>query len=186
MDLSSAVQTSTTPRTTTTTRSTTTTFRTTTTTRRSTTDRPTLFPTRPRVIGFSETGQEVTFHAAETDLPRAINDNFVAPNSNSNSKVELDKIFTEECLISEDCANADYCDLTTNTCKGACTLNGEEIELLFSQKFAKNSCLILVCGERAECRPRIHRPLCYCPPGYEGNPHVKCVETPSRAGTRFR
>ena len=30
-----------------------------------------------------------------------------------------------ECLISEDCPNAEYCDLKTNLCKNACSLNGK-------------------------------------------------------------
>ena len=43
-----------------------------------------------------------------------------------------------------------------------------------------------MCGPNAECRARIHRPLCFCPNGYQGNPHVACEETPSRAGLRFK
>ena len=43
-----------------------------------------------------------------------------------------------------------------------------------------------VCGPNAECRARIHRPLCFCPNGFQGNPHVACEETPSRAGLRFK
>ena len=39
--------------------------------------------------------------------------------------LQLDKLFTEECLVSEDCQNADYCDLNTNTCKPACGMNGK-------------------------------------------------------------
>ena len=43
-----------------------------------------------------------------------------------------------------------------------------------------------MCGPNAECRARIHRPLCFCPNGFQGNPHVACEETPSRAGLRFK
>jgi len=174
LDLSEETQTSTTTTTTTTTRrptttrrtTTTTTRRTTTTTRRTTTDRPLVFPTRPRVIGFNNEGKEITLHAAEADFP-SVNENFVASSdTNSPSDLDLDGIFTEECLISEDCPNAEYCDLKTNLCKNACSLN--------------------VCAPQAECKARIHRPLCFCPPGYEGNPHVECTKSPSRAGLRFK
>ena len=106
--------------------------------------RPLVFPTRPRVIGFNNEGKEITLHAAEADFP-SVNENFVASSdTNSPSDLDLDGIFTEgkidklctfcenhelffviECLISEDCPNAEYCDLKTNVCKNACSLNGK-------------------------------------------------------------
>ena len=55
--------------------------------------------------------------------------------------------------------------------------------LLLQQKFFLN---FQVCGPKAECKGRLHRPLCYCPDGYEGNPHVKCMEKKSRVGLRFK
>ena len=30
------------------------------------------------------------------------------------------------------------------------------------------------CGINAECTVINHKPLCYCPPGYSGNPEVEC------------
>merc|ERR1711976_1057824 len=111
----------------TTTRRTTTTTRAPTTTTKTTTDRPLVFPTRPRVIGFDDDGKQVTLHAAEADIPGPPN-NFVGVNvvdSNSQLDLELESIFTEECLVSEDCGLAAYCDLTDNKCKSACSLNGK-------------------------------------------------------------
>jgi len=166
--------------TTTTTRRTTTTTRTTTrrTTTSTTTERPYVYPTRPSLIGFDEDGQQITLTAAEPDFPsfpsRSSN-NFVASNSNSPSDLNLNdipnseavqKIYDAECLANGDCPLAEYCDLPTETCKNACSLN--------------------VCGPKAECKGRLHRPLCYCPDGYEGNPHVKCMEKKSRVGLRFK
>ena len=65
-------------------------------------------------------------------------------------------------------------------------------ELFFAVSYSKpalvNNLLyqFKVCGPNAECRARIHRPLCFCPNGFQGNPHVACEETPSRAGLRFK
>ena len=36
--------------------------------------------------------------------------------------------------------------------------------------------MILVCGTGALCLTRIHRPLCVCPDGFDGNPYDKCEE----------
>jgi hypothetical protein len=96
-------------------------------------------------VGFNSDGQQVTLHEAQADLPRRFEEsnNFVAANSNSPSELDLDKIFSEgnlimldyiyysqipfiftlECLVSEDCQNPEYCDLITNKCKNACSLN---------------------------------------------------------------
>ena len=30
------------------------------------------------------------------------------------------------------------------------------------------------CGINAECTVINHKPLCYCPPGYSGNPEIEC------------
>ena len=49
-----------------------------------------------------------------------------------------------------------------------------------------NVLCLKVCGPKAECKGRLHRPLCYCPDGYEGNPNVECTKKKSRAGLRFR
>jgi len=34
--------------------------------------------------------------------------------------------------------------------------------------------LIAACGINSECRPENHRPVCYCPYGFEGDPYVRC------------
>lgn len=34
-----------------------------------------------------------------------------------------------------------------------------------------------VCAATAKCVAKMHRPICSCPPGHEGNPTVKCVTT---------
>lgn len=30
------------------------------------------------------------------------------------------------------------------------------------------------CAKTAKCQAKMHRPICTCPMGYEGNPAVKC------------
>lgn len=37
-------------------------------------------------------------------------------------------------------------------------------------------CLNAVCGSRALCKVEYHTPICYCPPGLQGNERVGCVE----------
>jgi hypothetical protein len=32
------------------------------------------------------------------------------------------------------------------------------------------------CGPNAECKITDHYPICYCKPGYSGNPQVGCVK----------
>ena len=91
-----------------------------------------------------------------------------------------------ECLISEDCPNAEYCDLKTNLCKNACSLNGKFSALIKKMCIQFLIFTLSVCAPQAECKARIHRPLCFCPDGYEGNPHVECTKSPSRAGLRFK
>lgn len=34
-----------------------------------------------------------------------------------------------------------------------------------------------VCAPTAKCMAKMHRPICSCPSGHEGNPTVKCVPT---------
>lgn len=161
-----------------------------------TTDRPSFLPPKETVIGFDESGREVMFTAAITDtvdekkrpvaesripLPkrRPINNQNLLVQShqptNTNGRsnddhrlvgLNIDQIFNAECLSSEDCANNEYCNILSNVCEDACSLN--------------------VCGEGSLCKGKLHRPLCYCPKGYEGNPHEICNKTKSRAGQKFR
>ena len=46
----------------------------------------------------------------------------------------------------------------------------------------------LVCGVGAECKGRLHRPVCFCPKGFDGNPHEHCdkVKTYSPAAQRIK
>lgn len=37
-------------------------------------------------------------------------------------------------------------------------------------------CLRTSCGQRAECNVEFHVAHCFCPPGLQGNPIVRCVE----------
>uniref|UniRef100_A0A182XBR0 EGF-like domain-containing protein n=1 Tax=Anopheles quadriannulatus TaxID=34691 RepID=A0A182XBR0_ANOQN len=40
----------------------------------------------------------------------------------------------------------------------------------------ENPCLFDgVCAETATCQAKMHRPICTCPPGHEGNPTIKCT-----------
>lgn len=41
-----------------------------------------------------------------------------------------------------------------------------------------------VCASTAKCQAKMHRPICTCPMGYEGNPAIKCFKaTPSKINT---
>lgn len=81
--------------------------------------------------------------------------------------VDTPDLFPEECLVHEDCETNEYCTpQPENKCVDACTLD--------------------VCGSSALCLTRIHRPVCVCPDGFEGNPYDKCQETPSRVGMKFK
>ena len=64
--------------------------------------------------------------------------------------------------------------------------NCDKVKKLQSRLFIFMIFFFTVCAPQAECKARIHRPLCFCPPGYEGNPHVECTKSPSRAGLRFK
>lgn len=35
------------------------------------------------------------------------------------------------------------------------------------------------CAEGARCQAKMHRPICTCPMGYEGNPAIKCTKSPT-------
>jgi len=81
--------------------------------------------------------------------------------------VDTPELFPEDCLLHEDCETNEYCTPPPeNKCVDACTLD--------------------VCGSSALCLTRIHRPLCVCPDGFEGNPYDKCEKTPSRVGQKFK
>lgn len=36
------------------------------------------------------------------------------------------------------------------------------------------------CADTARCQAKMHRPICTCPMGYEGNPAVKCFKSHPR------
>lgn len=33
-----------------------------------------------------------------------------------------------------------------------------------------------VCAPSAKCKSKMHRPICYCPEGHEGNPTLNCTK----------
>lgn len=35
------------------------------------------------------------------------------------------------------------------------------------------------CAESARCTAKMHRPICTCPMGFEGNPAIKCFKSPT-------
>lgn len=42
------------------------------------------------------------------------------------------------------------------------------------------------CAATAKCQAKMHRPICTCPKGYEGNPAVKCFKSEtSKANCTF-
>lgn len=43
-----------------------------------------------------------------------------------------------------------------------------------------DACSTSVCGHRAICEARNHRPVCKCPPNLTGNPYAQCNEIPVR------
>lgn len=57
-----------------------------------------------------------------------------------------------ECQKDKDCASDRFCD------KSICKL----------------TCQTGSCGEKAVCTIENHRPVCYCQPGYSGDPHHQC------------
>jgi len=81
--------------------------------------------------------------------------------------VDTPDLFPDECLIHEDCEQSKYCSPAPELkCIDACTLP--------------------VCGPHALCTAALHRPVCACEDGFEGNPYDKCTKMPSRVGMRFR
>lgn len=81
--------------------------------------------------------------------------------------VDTEELFPEECLVHEDCEETQFCSPPPgNQCVDACTLE--------------------VCGAQAVCKGALHRPVCSCPVGYEGNAYDKCTKTKSRVGMKFR
>ena len=44
------------------------------------------------------------------------------------------------------------------------------------QEKCQNPCFTTTCGVNAECRVTRHRAICYCKPGYEGDPYRICEE----------
>ena len=44
------------------------------------------------------------------------------------------------------------------------------------QEKCQNPCFTTTCGINAECRVTRHRAICYCKPGYEGDPYRICEE----------
>jgi len=80
--------------------------------------------------------------------------------------VDTKELFPDECLIHEDCEDSHFCNPEELKCHDACTL--------------------AVCGDGALCTSKLHRPVCSCPNGFEGNPYDTCVKSPSRVGMKFR
>lgn len=62
--------------------------------------------------------------------------------------------FLDECLQNNDCPLTKAC----------------------VSKECVDPCLNTVCGSRALCKVEYHTPICYCPPGLQGNERVGCVE----------
>jgi len=81
-------------------------------------------------------------------------------------QVDTKELFPDECLIHEDCEDSHFCNPEELKCHDACTL--------------------AVCGDGALCTSKLHRPVCSCPDGFEGNPYDTCVKSPSRVGMKFR
>jgi hypothetical protein len=43
------------------------------------------------------------------------------------------------------------------------------------QQVCQDPCVIRnPCGDNAVCRTQQHRPVCFCPDGWGGDPHLKC------------
>jgi len=81
--------------------------------------------------------------------------------------LDTKELFPEDCLVHEDCEENEFCSPPPeNQCVDACTLD--------------------VCGLQAVCSSALHRPVCSCMLGWEGNPYDKCTKTKSRVGMKFR
>lgn len=81
-------------------------------------------------------------------------------------EVDTKELFPDECLIHEDCEDSHFCNPQELSCHDACSLP--------------------VCGSGALCSSKLHRPVCSCPSGFEGNPYDTCVKSPSRVGMKFK
>lgn len=60
-----------------------------------------------------------------------------------------------ECILDSDCSNDKSC--INQNCR--------------------NPCLENICGNNAECRVQLHRPICICREGFTGNAQVACLES---------
>ena len=85
--------------------------------------------------------------------------------------VDTPDLFPDECLIHEDCAQHQYCSPDLR-CVNACSTNCRKFTI------EKNILIkiISVCGAHALCTAALHRPVCACEDGYEGNPYDRCTK----------
>ena len=76
--------------------------------------------------------------------------------------------------MSRPCKENDFCSPPpTNKCVDACTLNGKN-STLYTEPI--NIIFFTVCGVQAVCTASLHRPVCYCMMGWEGDPYDKCTK----------
>ncbi|XP_022241756.1 fibrillin-1-like [Limulus polyphemus] len=61
------------------------------------------------------------------------------------------------CQFDSDCLHSEVCDTSSNTCYNPC---GQD----------------QMCGQNAICKIENHKPVCYCPPEYSGNPLTFCFK----------
>lgn len=61
---------------------------------------------------------------------------------------------------------------------GPCKSDNDCIETETCYKgHCQNPCEIAaVCAPTAKCNAKMHRPICFCPKGHEGNPSIKCTQ----------
>lgn len=61
-------------------------------------------------------------------------------------------------------------------CRPECTIDTHcPSETLCINYHCKDPCAIGICGTDAECHVQNHKPLCTCPPNYEGDPYIECT-----------
>ena len=65
----------------------------------------------------------------------------------------------EPCKSADDCIETETCYM--GICEDPCQMEG-------------------VCASTAICQAKMHRPICNCPKGLEGNPAIKCTTPKSR------
>eukprot|EP00095_Tigriopus_kingsejongensis_P012598 maker-scaffold642_size120736-snap-gene-0.27 protein:Tk12598 transcript:maker-scaffold642_size120736-snap-gene-0.27-mRNA-1 annotation:"GH13743" len=75
---------------------------------------------------------------------------YCPPKYSGNPQIACEKL---ECRNDDDCGDHQRC--YDNLCVDPCLIDNE-------------------CGINAECIPRSHQSTCECPPGYQGDPFVKC------------